>query len=163
MEFIPVLLVLTLVVVFIIQPFSKRQRGNKKTASAEEHKHSSLLAERDRVIHSLQELDFDNVLGKVPAEEYPTQRAKLLARGADILRTLDDYSAKQKTSNPEKQIESMIAERRAETALNDDDIESLIAERRTAQKEKSGGFCPNCGRAVLRSDKFCPHCGKAIK
>jgi predicted amidophosphoribosyltransferase len=45
----------------------------------------------------------------------------------------------------------------------DDDIESLIAARRSERKEKSAGFCPNCGRPILSSDRFCPHCGKVIK
>ena len=47
------------------------------------------MAERDRVINSLQELDFDFKLGKIPDEDYPAQRAELLQKGADILRKLD--------------------------------------------------------------------------
>ena len=42
---------------------------------------SALLAERDRVINALQELDFDFKLGKVPEDGYPGQRAELLQRG----------------------------------------------------------------------------------
>ncbi|MBL1173273.1 MAG: zinc-ribbon domain-containing protein, partial [Chloroflexi bacterium] len=45
---------------------------------------------------------------------------------------------------------------------SDDDVEALIAARRKARKEKSGGFCPRCGKPVLASDRFCPHCGKSI-
>ena len=33
------------------------------------------MAERDRVINSLQELDFDFKLGKIPEEDYPVQRS----------------------------------------------------------------------------------------
>ena len=48
-------------------------------------------------------------------------------------------------------------------AEGDDDLEALIASRKAGRKEKSGGFCPKCGKPILRSDRFCPHCGKSIK
>src|SRR5512143_204420 len=50
---------------------------------------SALMAERDRVIAALQELDFDYKLGKVPPEDYPVQRSSLVEQGADVLRKLD--------------------------------------------------------------------------
>jgi len=66
------------------------------------------------------------------------------------------------------QIESAVAARRADLSAapasvrDDDDVEALIATRRKARKEKSGGFCPRCGKPILVSDRFCPHCGKSI-
>src|SRR5690349_50087 len=92
------ILALALVVgLFIAQPFFKNVSGSNAdkestVRSAEEereHQRSSLLAERDRVLNALQELDFDYALGKVPAEEYPLQRSALLKTGADVLRHLD--------------------------------------------------------------------------
>src|ERR1700690_2687216 len=56
---------------------------------------SSLMAERDRIITALQELDFDFKLGKIPEEDYPVQRAELLQTGAGVLKKLDHL-----TSNP---------------------------------------------------------------
>ena len=64
----------------------------------------------------------------------------------------------------------MIAERRADAAvepakkreITDDDLEELLAARRAVRKEKSGGFCPNCGKPIMRSDRFCSACGKSI-
>ena len=50
----------------------------------------ALLAERDRVVNALQELDFDFNLNKIPSEDYPVQRAALLQKGADILKKLDE-------------------------------------------------------------------------
>jgi hypothetical protein len=71
---------------YIGQPYIQR-RGRR--ATQEDHEYSSLMAEYDRAVNTLQELDFDNALGKVPAEDYPRQRAELLAKGADLLRKLD--------------------------------------------------------------------------
>ncbi len=165
------ILVLALLVgVYIAQPFLVRTRRN--TVSAEEHELSGLMAERDRLITALQELDFDHTLGKIPAEDYPAMRAALLQQGAEILRKLDlHYPQVKQASDAESRIEAAIAARWADVAVqrgatseaetvSDDDLESLIAARRGTRKERPNGFCPKCGKPILKSDKFCPHCGK---
>jgi hypothetical protein len=136
----------------------------------ETHEVSALKAERDRVINSLQELDFDFNLGKIPAGEYPDQRTALLQKGADILRRLDELAPVASSAvDAEARIEKATAAGRADAgaktpilASNDDDLESMIAARRKEHKGKSGGFCPKCGKPVLVSDKFCPSCGKSL-
>jgi len=127
-----------------------------------------LMADYDRAVNTLQELDFDNALGKVPADDYPRQRAELLAKGADLLRKLDAMQPQETGRDAESRIEAAVASRRADTSasnpaavLDDDDLESLIAARRKTRKEKSAGFCPKCGKPILVSDRFCPSCGKA--
>jgi hypothetical protein len=169
MEIGSIFLILAIVLavgLYVAQPFLER-RGRKMTTEA--HEVSSLMAERDRVINSLQELDFDYNLNKIPAGEYPAQRAELLKKGADILKKLDAMlpSSDGKESAADR-VESAVAARRADTSTaqpsprDDDHVEALIASRRSARKEKSGGFCPRCGKPVLVSDRFCPHCGKSI-
>ncbi len=133
---------------------------------------SSLMAERDRVINALQELDFDFRLGKIPEEDYPTQRTDLLQKGAEILKKLDALApAKRVDVDAEARLEKAVAARRADASrsqsqaaqVSDDQIESLLAARRKAHKTKSAGFCPRCGKPVMVSDHFCPSCGKALK
>jgi rubrerythrin len=160
--------VLLLAVLFIVWPlFEARQ-----SASALQGQDlSALMAERDQVINALQELDFDNSLGKVPEEDYTQQRTELVKRGAEVLRKMDELSAQPVSADDaEKRLEAVIAARRADASVTasqgvdaDDELESLIAARRSERKEKSGGFCPNCGHSVLSSDRFCPKCGKVIK
>ena len=153
MEIVPVFLVLAvavLVALFLAQPF-KGRASRRRNATGQDV--SALLAERERMIGALQELDFDHALGKVPAEDYPAQRAELVQKGADILRKLDATSAL--TPNPSPR-------GRGGAAAADDDLEALIAARRSARKNKSGGFCPRCGKPVLASDRFCQNCGKAL-
>lgn len=132
---------------------------------------STLMAERDRVISSLQELDFDFKLGKIPEEDYPAQRAELLQKGADVLKKLDALKpASLPGPDAEARLEKAVAARRADSAagaarpepVSDDEIESMLAARRKERGAKSSGFCPRCGKPVLVSDKFCPNCGKAI-
>ena len=167
-----------LIGLFVARPFMERRRVFPNGGDDQEL--SSLLAERDRLIGALQELDFDQTLGKIPAEDYPAMRANLLKRAADILRQLDILKP-QAAAGPvlepglshddaESRVEAVIAERRADAAvettkkqdITDDDLEELLAARRSVRKEKSGGFCPNCGKPILRSDRFCSACGKAV-
>jgi rubrerythrin len=147
---------------FLYAPFLERRA---RRVTAEEHELSSLLAERERALSALQELDFDYKLGKVPEEDYPIQRANLLQKGAEILKRLDELAPQTSPADNDDRVERAIAARRRKTAaanISDDDIESLIAKRRRGRTTKSAGFCPSCGKAVMTSDRFCPSCGKAL-
>lgn len=164
--FFLVLAVALVVGLYVAQPFIQRQT-RRVTAEAQET--SALLAERDRIINALQELDFDFALKKIPEDDYPTQRAELLQKGAEILKQLDALTASPEKidDSAEDRVEAAVAARRADLAAakatrDDSDVEAMIAARRSSRKERSGGFCPRCGKPVLVSDRFCPHCGKSI-
>ncbi len=147
MELAAVLLllaVLALVVLFVGRPLV-RPVLEPQAAPPDE---AALLAERERLLTALQELDFDYALGKIPEADYAAERARLVQRGAEVLRRLDE----RKPRPPARK-----------RRLSDEDIEALIAKRRQARREKTGGFCPHCGKPVLRSDKFCPSCGHNLK
>ena len=167
MELGSLLLILAVIVavgLYLAQPYLSRSRR----MLAETHELSTLMAERDRIVNALQELDFDDALGKIPQADYVSQRALLLQKGAEVLKRLDELTATEKAESPEDRVEQAVAARRADLSaqtdqgpLDDDDVETLIANRRSARKEKSGGFCPRCGKPILVSDRFCPNCGKA--
>jgi len=168
MEIAAILLTLgvaILVGLYLYAPFLERQA---RIVTTEEHELSALMAERDRVINSLQELDFDFKLGKIPEDDYPSQRAGLLQKGADILRKIDSFSPQSASvQEAESRLEKAIAARRADASvkqeeISDDEIESMVASRRKVRKEKSAGFCPKCGKPAVASDKFCPSCGKPL-
>lgn len=158
-----------LVSLFIARPLMQ-QRATLVTRA--EHDLSALLAERDRVLTALQELDFDNALQKIPEEDYPTQRAALLKKGAEILRELDSLQNRATPQVAADSIEAALSERRrARVAASspkiatpkairpDDSLEAALAERRRTRTEKASGFCPQCGNAVFASDRFCSRCG----
>jgi hypothetical protein len=163
------------VALFISRPLLEQQTAPAADAERqEEHELSYLLAERDRVLNALQELDFDYDLQKIPEEDYGVQRAALLKQGAEVLRRLDAHQAQAQPVSAEERLEIAIAERRAAasasvapngrrqalaTASPDDDIEALLADRRRVRQEKAAGFWPHCGGPVQKSDRFCPKCG----
>lgn len=158
-----------LTILFVGRPFLERRRFGGLSASNRQL--SALMAERDRLIGALQELDFDHTLGKIPSQDYPAMRSDLLQHAAEVLRHLDELQPQAVThADAESRVEAVIAARRADAAvgngrkpvISDEDIEELVASRRSGRKEKSAGFCPNCGKPVQRSDRFCPSCGKSI-
>lgn len=144
------LAVLILVGAYLYAPFL---RGYGKRVTDEERELSALLAERERVLDSLQELDFDFKLGKIPEGEYPGQRASLLQKGADILRKIDELNAE----HPRE------AAKTSGNELTDAQIEAMISKRRAERKGTFEGFCPKCGKPVMANDRFCPSCGKSLQ
>lgn len=121
---------------------------------------SALLAERDRLLSALQELDFDHFLGKIPEEDYPSQRATLAHDTAEVLRRLDELPPLEEAL----EAPAVAAASAAPVAVEppDEKLELLIAAHRRNRLEKSIGFCPRCGKPVKKSDKFCSRCGMLI-
>jgi hypothetical protein len=169
-----VLAILIPVVLYIYRPFMER---NNPTASNSEQEYSSLLAKRDQVVATIQELDDDYNLGKIPDEIYPTRRQALLQNGVEILRQLDAYQNTSASATAQDRLESAIETRRQTSGASqnsprkngnavppvpDDDLEQKIASRRRLRQSKTGGFCPKCGKPVQEVDRFCPRCGATL-
>lgn len=163
---------LILVGLFVSRPLFEKQGIESSYTNQREHQISSLMAEHERLLDAIQELDFDHVLGKIPEEAYSPQRASLLQRGADVLRELDSIQPAPSADKAEDRLEAAIAARRAITTAqngqrrirpgSDDQFEQMIANRRRERSEKSAGFCPSCGGPLQKSDQFCPKCGTKI-
>jgi hypothetical protein len=168
-----ILALMVLVILVVIRPFFEH-----KTVSVtyEEQEHSFLLAEQDRILDALMELDLDFSMGKIPEEDYPHQRGMLLKKGSDVLRRLEQFQgqkAAQSTRKTHDRLESWVAQEAstdpAPAAANssrrddpEDELEMLIASRRRNRQEKSAGFCPKCGGPLQMSDLFCPKCGEKL-
>ena len=176
-----ILALLVLVVLFVGRPlFEKQISPGSEQAEKQEHDLSAQLAERDRILNALRELDFDYALGKIPAEDYPAQRAQLVQDGVDVLRKLDELQDAAGQADLDARIEAEVARRRADLARQpslavpagaaglvavgaDDDLEVILAQRRRQRQERAAGFCPQCGGPVQISDRFCPKCGATLK
>ena len=149
-----------LVGMFISRPFLVLEsdpepdgpESGREGQAQENQLRSTLLAERDRLLSTLQELDFDFNLGKIPAEDYPPQRAALTHAAAEALRRLDELTPYQAPAPPEP----------AAVEPPDEAMELAIAAHRRSRLEKAIGFCPRCGKPVKKSDKFCSRCGMPI-
>lgn len=137
-----------LVGLFITKPFLQ-----VNPPADRQYPRPDLLAEREKVLTTLQELDFDAELGKVPPDEYAVQRAELLQKGASILRELEEVSA---SPDIKKSIEP--------ASVQVDEVEELIAtRRREIAARRRSGFCPKCGGPVYQNDTFCSRCGEKLE
>ena len=98
-----------LVVLFISRPFFEKKKSSAAHASASiDHDLSSALADRDRILNTLHELDFDYEMGKVPEEDYQQQRQILLEQGVLTLKMLDSLKQAEGTAAGIKHTESEI-------------------------------------------------------
>lgn len=137
-------LVLVAVMIFVVARPFLAARGVSGSA---EFSHSvTLLAEREAVLNALRDLDFDYTLNKIPIENYLTQRAQLVARGAEILRQLDAVALSKAGPLPETEAT----------------VEAAIAAHHKTVKRISALTCPYCHTLTSAADKFCGHCGHTL-
>ena len=140
------------------QPLLTRQAARRQ-----EQERSGLLAQKEHILSTIQELDIDYSQGKVPEEDYPLQRSELLQAGAEILKQLDalapDLSGLKAGINGEGKSTGVASQ----PTPGEDELEALIAARRRDRIEKAVGFCAKCGSPLQKSDKFCPRCGADTK
>ena len=134
---------------------------------------------------SLQELDFDFKLGKIPSEDFPTQRANLLQKGADILRKIDERTSQQGSTpqsagvdkkNPSRRkekprVSSSRPEASAAVQNLDERIERAIAAPRVDTSITSSELTNDALESMIsarrrvhkeKSAGFCPKCGKPV-
>ena len=141
-----IIALLILVILYVSQPFAAR---HSVAVSSAEKQYSALLAERERILSALEELDFDHSMGKVPEENFPDQWARLVKAGAEVLRKLDTFK------QGDIDLSSIIQEAEKQS----DELEAMIAARRKERPGKSAAFCSNCGAHAQPEDLFCANCG----
>lgn len=139
-----VLALLALVAAFVGRPLFERS-GTR--VEDEDRELSSLLAERDRILNLLQELDMDHAMGKVLEVDYQEQRADLLREGSLVLRKIDSLQP----TEPGDDSSDLELE-----------IEREVARIRRAEAKSDAQFCPACGAQVSPGDRFCMQCGEPL-
>ena len=139
-----VLFIFIMAGLIVLRPFLDRVDGKiSRTAGL----YDSLLAERERLLSAIEELDLDLELKKISPAEYAEDRANLLSQAADMFRELDRVS-KPKTG------------KKSATTNQDDDLEKMIHDRRKKLQEQKAIICSSCGKSIADDDQFCSHCGE---
>jgi transposase len=133
------LAMLILVGAYLAGPLSEPTSLRARKANGEL---SALIAERERLLDAIQELDADLSLGKVEEDGYLQQRHTLALQGAHVLRRIDELGG----------ADSQIADLEAE-------LEAEIAKLRG----QPASFCTHCGKGVHASDRFCGNCGAELE
>lgn len=116
-----ILALLSLVALFVALPLLRDQRLGPGLDAERSH----WIAERERALEALLELDFDYQLGKVPEEIFTEQRRSLLRQGAEALKRLEALAP----ADDPLSAEAGEGDRRAK-AYTDAELEALIAKRK---------------------------------
>lgn len=139
---------------FVARPIF--ERSGLRTARADPRL-SGLLAERERILSALYELDMDFTMGKLVEEDYQPERAALLQQGAAVLRQIDESIEAGGVRPPEGGLSSDV-----------DELERLVEaevarlRRGSRPPEMENRFCAHCGVQVYPGDQFCTRCGEPL-
>ncbi len=169
-----------LVAAFVARPLFERANAvNTSTAPTDD-----LITQREAVLIELRDLDFDYETGKVSDDDYAIQRARQVAKGVEILRTLSMMDKIEQAVSPagnfDDEIEKAVAARRkrkapaASVGHVDDEIEAAVAARRKAKTVPAATNVEPEIETVIASPnrdftgtgsfaKFCSQCGMAAK
>ncbi len=116
---------------YIVYPFLKPQTAAGDVNLLREN-HTALKARKISLLKQIREVEFENEMGLIAAEDYTRIRSELAGETGEILNQLD-------------QIKTEI--RKNPTAG-------------TAQEPEAR--CPNCSAPVRSQDKFCGSCGSPL-
>jgi hypothetical protein len=141
---IVVLFIFIIAGLLVIRPFMVSTQDQKSGGSG---LYDSLLAEKERLYASIEDLDLDLELSKISPEEHAQGREELLIQAAKVLERLDAHPySSQKKQAPSVQSEG-------------DELDKMIAERRRQIKSSQEKVCSQCNLPVGEGDQFCSHCG----
>lgn len=148
-----ILAILIIIVAYIARPLVEN-RGFAITEA--DRRYSTLMAQRDQVLTILQELDMDHSMGKIHQGDYEAQRTVLVARGASVLKDMDQLRG------PGNAFRRPNGSKDVATSQLEAQIEEAVSQMRKEQSEFDANFCSNCGKALDGGDRFCVHCGTPI-
>lgn len=147
-SFLIVLVIFVLAGIIIVRPFLVEQKVSRPVVP---QKYNSILAERERLLSSIEDLDLEYDLQKISSQEHTRNRDILLSQAAEVLVQLDKL---------EKKVPKNM--RVSAPVENEDDLEGMIETRRRELKGDKSRFCSHCGKAVKPEDQFCGKCGEKL-
>jgi len=135
--------------IFIVRPLSTyRPAGIREI----DRKHSSLQAQQDRILASIEELDMDHAIGKIHDEGYAEERARLMRQGAENLKALDELLERSHANDGWGDGERSL----------EDELEASVSKLRQNKLRRRQDYCAHCGAKVLVGDRFCVACGAKL-
>ncbi|MEO5742440.1 MAG: hypothetical protein ABIS29_17780 [Vicinamibacterales bacterium] len=126
------------------------------------HTRAAIEREKNMVLRSIKELEFDRAMGKLDERDYEDMSARLRSRAVRLLEQLDNTS-----SGYRELIERELASRLVKAgALRPSDADAVEqrAESREQREESGGeaGVCSSCATVNDEDAKFCKSCGNKL-
>ncbi len=133
-----------------------------------------LLAERERALSTLQELEFEHTIGNLSDEDYAALQAPQRRKAVAILRELDsigDDGVNAPVSSPplvddpilDTRLEEDIA--RARARLSGTPASDVVTPDAPLPEAASTSavMCPGCGAPHATGARFCAECGRPLR
>jgi hypothetical protein len=127
---------------FVFRPLFV-DRGTLEAASRREGRRRELIEERERILETIRELDFDHRMGKVEEADYTEARGRYEAQAIEVMKAIDRTNGRPDQADVEKQVEAEIA--------------GLRQKGQTSQAK-----CAKCGAPLAVHAKFCAQCGAQV-
>jgi hypothetical protein len=147
-------------IAFIARPVIEN-RGFAVTDS--DRRTSALQAQRDQILTVLQELDMDHAIGKIEEGGYFEQRSVLVARGAAVLKELDQLVGVVVETDGQEKSQDLGSRKDDASRELEAQIENAVSNLRERGSDSEDNFCSHCGKVLVSGDRFCAHCGTAIQ
>jgi len=147
----------------------------------EDDRVTELMAQKDTVLKSIKDLEFDYQVGKITDEDFERFNLRLRRQAVGLIQQIEQVSPV--TASLDDQVEMLISRKhkvQREAATNghasaaanaDDPLEMLINRKRKVESKQAGaapateaggevvGFCTECGAALAPQHRFCANCG----
>lgn len=138
---------LLLVLVFFLgYPFfASRQQQQIRSASASSRQ---LQERKEQLYSSIKELDFDQQLGKLSAEDHARLRGQLESQALEVMQQLDALDGHSRSRDGADPLQER--------------IEQAVRHRRTRPPAAAADRCPSCGADRRSGDLFCAQCGAPL-
>jgi hypothetical protein len=142
---------------FIASPFLSTQMAADGTAVPHTADEDALLVQRDRLLRSLKDLEFDVSTGKFDEKEYQTLRAELAAQTSQVL---DQIEARHASASATASVPGVLGAT-VSGATTDTELELEVLIARARKRSRGRWSCTSCSRTMNAADKFCASCGSA--
>tara|TARA_B100000902_G_scaffold35923_1_gene43062 strand:- start:537 stop:1004 length:468 start_codon:yes stop_codon:yes gene_type:complete len=151
MDMLPIVICVVIAVFCIVvaaQPLMKTNNYSAKIDTNKRH----LTETKEQILSSLRELEFDQQLGKLHAEEYEPLRKDLENKAIVVIDQLDRLEQETNPSDRDliKEIEAEISKIKQDDVIEPQEL------------PRGSNFCSQCGHKRLKEDKYCTYCGNAF-
>jgi len=118
---------------------------------------AALEREKNLLLRSIKELEFDRAMGKVAEGDYEEMVARLRSRAVRLLQQLDNTS-----SGYRELIERELASRLVKAGSRESTESKESVESIESVESNSEGICKSCGTLNDEDAKFCKSCGNRL-
>lgn len=128
----------------------------------EDDRLTELMAQKDTVLKSIKDLEFDYHVGKLSDEDFERFNLRLRRQAIGLIQQIEKLAPE--TASMDEQLEMLIERKRKvkQTAPVNGHLPAPVARPAVPPTGAPARFCTECGQAAAPEHKFCANCGSPI-